>query len=78
MPALGRATPYLRSRLGQDLKLRFTPQLHFKADTSFNEAARIDELLRQPRVQQDLNHPEEPDESGAPDGGNGDGDRDDG
>jgi ribosome-binding factor A len=54
MPALERATPYLRSQLGQALKLRYTPELRFKADTSFDEAARIDTLLRQPRVQRDL------------------------
>ena len=54
MPALDRATPYLRSQIGQALRLRYTPELRFKPDTSFNEAARIDALLRKPRVQRDL------------------------
>jgi ribosome-binding factor A len=54
IPALGRATPYLRSCLGREIKLRHTPNLSFKADTSFDEAQRIEALLRQPRVQRDL------------------------
>lgn len=54
LPALQRATPYLRSKLGEEIRLRYTPQLSFKADTSFDEAARIDELLRKPRVKRDL------------------------
>lgn len=54
LAALKRATPHLRSRLGRELKLRHTPDLRFEADRSFDEAARIEALLRQPRVQRDL------------------------
>jgi ribosome-binding factor A len=54
LPALERAAPYLRSQVGQALRLRYTPALRFRADTSFDEAAHIDELLKSPRVQRDL------------------------
>lgn len=51
---LQRAAPYLRHQLARAINLRHTPELRFRADTSFDEAARVDELLRSPRVQRDL------------------------
>lgn len=44
---LNRAAPYLRSQLAKDITLRHTPALRFELDTSFDEAAKIDALLRQ-------------------------------
>jgi ribosome-binding factor A len=76
MPALDRAAPYLRSQIGQALKLRYTPELRFKPDTSFDEAARIDALLRKPRVQRDLQDSDtdaEPHDASAPDSETDDG-----
>ncbi len=47
LAALRRAAPFLRGRLGRVVKLRNTPALSFQADTSFDEASKIDALLRQ-------------------------------
>lgn len=60
--ALRRAAPYFRARLGREIKLRYTPQLRFEADTSFDEAARIEALLQKPRVRRDLREPDPPDD----------------
>jgi ribosome-binding factor A len=51
---LQRAAPHLRHQLARAINLRHTPELRFRADTSFDEAARIDALLRSPRVQRDI------------------------
>lgn len=45
---------YLRSLLGKQLSLRYTPSLKFLSDTSFDEAEHIEQLLREPHVAQDL------------------------
>jgi ribosome-binding factor A len=47
LAALRRAAPFLRGRLARTVKLRNTPALSFQADTSFDEASKIDALLRQ-------------------------------
>ncbi len=52
--ALNRAAPYVRRRVGRAVKLRHLPNLNFVADTTFDEAARIDDLLKEPRVSRDL------------------------
>lgn len=52
--ALTRAAGFLRSRLAKSVELRFTPQLHFIADVSYDEATHIDEVLRRPEVARDL------------------------
>lgn len=54
--ALMRASSFLRGRLGHEVDLRFTPQLHFIADQSYDEARHIDELLASPEVARDLKH----------------------
>ena len=43
--ALGRATPFIRHRLGQELTLKFVPTISFQADHSFDYAERISEVL---------------------------------
>lgn len=57
--ALNRCAPFLRGRLGREITLKFTPQLHFIADQSFDEASRVDRLLADPKVVQDLAKPAE-------------------
>jgi len=52
--ALTRASSFLRGRLGREVDLRFTPQLHFQPDISYDEAVHIDELLASPEVARDL------------------------
>jgi ribosome-binding factor A len=51
---LTRSAAFLRGRLAKSVDLRFTPQLHFQPDISFDEARHIDELLASPDVARDL------------------------
>lgn len=55
----------LRGEIGRRLDLKFTPELRFRIDTSFEEGARIDALLRSPDVQRDLENPEKDEEDEA-------------
>jgi ribosome-binding factor A len=52
--ALNRHAAFVRGKLGRVIELRFTPELHFLADVSYDEADRIEELLRSPEVARDL------------------------
>jgi len=49
----------LRGEVGHRLDLKFTPELRFRLDTSFDEGARIDALLRSPDVARDLDTKDE-------------------
>jgi ribosome-binding factor A len=44
--ALTRARPFLRRRLASLVRLKYTPDLSFRLDQSFDQANRIDALLR--------------------------------
>jgi ribosome-binding factor A len=57
--ALNRSKAYLRGELGHAMKLRFVPNIHFAADTSFDEAEHIERLLKTERVARDLKHDEQ-------------------
>jgi ribosome-binding factor A len=59
---LNRHAKFLRGRLGRNIDLKFTPDLKFLHDESFNEAARMSLLFEDPRVSQDL-RPQEPSDS---------------
>ncbi len=52
--ALKRAGPFLRGQLAREVRLRHVPRLSFQADQSFDEATRIDNVLRRPEVARDL------------------------
>ncbi|MHA6287818.1 30S ribosome-binding factor RbfA [Maricaulis sp. CAU 1757] len=52
--ALNKAAGYLRGKLGREIDLKFTPELHFHPDNSFDTASHVDELLARPQVKQDL------------------------
>jgi len=54
LAGLKRAKSYLRHEIGQAVQLRSVPDLSFQADISFDEASRIDDLLRSPEVARDL------------------------
>ena len=45
---------FLRGRLGRTIDMKFTPDLKFLHDESFDEAQRMNRLFSDPRVQQDL------------------------
>jgi ribosome-binding factor A len=57
---LTRCASFLRGRLARAIELRFTPELHFVADESYDEARHIEELLASPEVARDLKRDEEP------------------
>ncbi|MGQ0696667.1 MAG: 30S ribosome-binding factor RbfA [Panacagrimonas sp.] len=44
--ALNHAGPLLRKYLGASLRLRCTPQLHFRADAQLRQADRLTQLIR--------------------------------
>lgn len=46
------------------LKLRFTPEINFRVDDTFDEAEKINRLMNDPKVRADLAKPREEDESG--------------
>jgi len=52
---LNRAAGFLRTYVGRNVRLRHVPRLSFQADTSFDEADRIDRVMRNPQVAQDIN-----------------------
>lgn len=52
--ALGAATPFLRHRVARSVTLKYVPNLIFKSDSSFDQASRIHDLLRDPAVVRDL------------------------
>lgn len=47
MEALTRATGYIRTEIGQRIRLRYTPEIQVKFDESIARGARIFELLRE-------------------------------
>jgi ribosome-binding factor A len=59
---LNRHAKFLRGRLGKAIDMRFTPDLKFIHDESFDEAARMSRLFDDPRVRRDLT-PDEPSDS---------------
>lgn len=57
--ALNRAASFLRGRLGREIDMKFTPQLHFIADLSYDEAADMNAVFRRAEVARDLDPDEE-------------------
>ena len=51
---LNRHARFLRGRLVHGIELKFTPQLKFLHDDSFDEAQRMSRLFDDPRVRRDL------------------------
>ena len=62
LTAIGTIINVLVQRLGRSIDLKFTPDLKFLHDESFNEAARMSRLFADPKVQQDLS-PQPPSDS---------------
>jgi ribosome-binding factor A len=57
--ALDRNKRYLRGEIAHRVNLKFAPELRFRVDERFDEAERIEKLLRTPEVQRDLKRDEE-------------------
>jgi ribosome-binding factor A len=58
--ALDRHRKLLRQEVARRVNLKFAPDLRFRRDESFDEAARIDALLRSDKVRQDTAPPQDP------------------
>jgi len=54
LEALERNKKYLRSEVVRRVKMKFAPDLRFLIDERFDEAERIERLLRSPEVLRDL------------------------
>lgn len=52
--ALNDHARYLRGLLGRHIDMKFTPDLRFRHDESFDAAARMDALLSDPRIRADV------------------------
>ena len=52
--ALERNKRYLRGEIAHHVNLKFAPEIRFRADERFDEAERIEKLLRTPAVQRDI------------------------
>src|SRR5918995_487238 len=57
--ALERNKRFLRGEIAHRVNLKFAPELRFRVDERFDEAERIEKLLRTPEVQRDLKRDEE-------------------
>jgi ribosome-binding factor A len=55
--ALNAHARFLRGALGRHIDMRFTPDLRFRHDESFEAAERLNRLLDDPRVQADVYRP---------------------
>ena len=54
LAALERNKRFLRGEIARGVNLKFAPEIQFRADDRFDEAERIEKLLRTPAVQRDL------------------------
>lgn len=51
--ALNRAAPFLRGRVSRMVNLKFAPSFVFEVDIAFDEASKIDALLRRGKAAED-------------------------
>ena len=54
LAALDRNKRYLRGEIARRVNLKFAPDIRFRIDERFDEAERIERLLRSPQVRRDL------------------------
>src|SRR5258707_2989446 len=54
LAALERNKRYMRGEIARRVNLKFAPEIRFRVDERFDEAERIEKLLRTPDVQRDL------------------------
>jgi ribosome-binding factor A len=54
LDALDRNKRYVRGEIARRVNLKFAPDIRFRIDERFDEAERIEKLLRTPAVQRDL------------------------
>jgi ribosome-binding factor A len=54
LDALERNKRFLRGEIAHRVNLKFAPDIRFRLDERFDEAQRVEKLLRTPQVQRDL------------------------
>jgi ribosome-binding factor A len=54
LAALERNKRFLRGEIARHVNLKFAPDIRFRIDERFDEAERIEKLLRTPEVRRDL------------------------
>ena len=54
LAALRRNAKFLRGEVARSMSTKYTPELKFRLDESYEVAGRIDALLRDPKVARDL------------------------
>jgi len=59
--ALNRHARFIRGRIAPEIDLKFSPEIRFFVDETFEQYGKIDALLRSDRVQRDL-HADEADD----------------
>jgi|ERR1043166_2839572 ribosome-binding factor A len=52
--ALRTVAPFFRHVIAENVEMRWVPELHFSADTSFEYASKIEKILHDPAVARDL------------------------
>ncbi len=57
--SLAKAAPFLQRELGTRMTLRYTPKLSFRRDSSFDRGERIEEIIREVRVEESERNEEE-------------------
>jgi ribosome-binding factor A len=60
LAALDRNKRYVRGEIARRVNLKFAPEIRFRIDERFDEAERIEKLLRTPAVQRDLDTSDDP------------------
>ena len=63
LKALNAHAKFLRGLLGRRIDMKFTPDLKFRHDESFDAAGRMDRLFNDPRVRADLERADDEDEA---------------
>lgn len=63
--ALNAHAKFLRGQLGRLIDMKYTPDLKFRHDESFEAASYMDRLMDDPRIRADLERPESDDEGQA-------------
>jgi len=63
---LERASGFIRSELGQRIRLRYTPELRFRPDRSAERAMRVSKLLRELHEKGELSDAPDPGEENGP------------
>jgi ribosome-binding factor A len=64
LEALDRNKRHIRAEVARRVNLKFAPEIRFRIDERFDEAERIDRLLRTPQVRRDLDNDSDDDSGG--------------